>query len=54
MCAMSGTLFPDTRQSVLRPEELYPADRCFAGENQEHELWKLCRKFFGVLRKIFG
>ena len=36
MCAMSGTLFPDTRQSVLRPEELYPADRCFAGENQEH------------------
>lgn len=50
---MSGTLFPNARQSVLGPEELYPEDVYFAGENQEHELWKLCRKFFGVLRKIF-
>ncbi len=53
-CAMSGTLFPNARQSVLRTEELHSEDVHFAGKNKDHEFRKLCQKFFGVFRKIFG
>lgn len=54
-CAMNGTLFPDSRQGILELDDMFPEDVYFAGKNrQEYELLKLSRKFFAVLRKIFG